>query len=109
MNIRSYINENRTRFIEEWASLIRIPSVSCQPAHKDDMLRCAERWKELLLEAGVQRAEIMPSEGNPFVYAEYSPLANSPYPNCPRLFSLRCDASGAIGLVAFQSMGASYS
>jgi acetylornithine deacetylase/succinyl-diaminopimelate desuccinylase-like protein len=35
------------------------------------MLRCAERWKELLLEAGVQRAEIMPSEGNPFVYAEY--------------------------------------
>ena len=80
MNIRSYINENRARFIEEWASLIRIPSVSCQPAHKDDMLRCAERWKELLLEAGVQRAEIMPSEGNPFVYAEYSPLANSQSP-----------------------------
>ena len=77
MNIRSYINENRARFVEEWASLIRIPSVSCQPAHKDDMLRCAERWKELLLEAGVQRAEIMPSEGNPFVYAEYSPLAQN--------------------------------
>ena len=73
MNIRSYIAENRTRFIEEWASLIRIPSVSCQPAHKDDMLRCAERWCELLLDAGVQRAEIMPSKGHPFVYAEYSP------------------------------------
>ena len=71
MNIRSYINENRARFFEEWASLIRIPSVSCQPAHKDDMLRCAERWKELLLEAGAQYADIMPSEGNPFVYAEY--------------------------------------
>ena len=68
MNIRSYIAENRARFIEEWAGLIRIPSVSCQPAHKDDMLRCAERWCELLLEAGVQRAEIMPSEGHPFVY-----------------------------------------
>ena len=59
MNIRSYIVENRTRFVEEWASLIRIPSVSCQPAHKDDMLRCAERWCELLLEAGVQRADIV--------------------------------------------------
>ena len=47
--IRAYINENRTRFMEEWASLIRIPSVSCQPAHKQDMLRCAERWCELVL------------------------------------------------------------
>ena len=72
--IRAYINENRTRFLEEWASLIRIPSISCQPAHKDDMLRCAERWRELLLEAGAQHAEIMPSAGHPFVYAEYSPM-----------------------------------
>ena len=77
MTIRDYIHENRARFMEEWASLIRIPSVSCQPAHKDDMLRCAERWKELLLQAGVQRAEVMPSQGNPFVYAEYSPISNS--------------------------------
>ena len=73
MNIRSYIAENRARFMEEWASLIRIPSISCQPAHKDDMLRCAERWRELLLEAGAQHAEVMPSQGNPFVYAEYIP------------------------------------
>ena len=73
MNIRSYIAENRARFMEEWASLIRIPSISCQPAHKEDMLRCAERWRELLLEAGAQHAEVMPSQGNPFVYAEYIP------------------------------------
>ena len=78
--IRSYIADNRARFLEEWASLIRIPSVSCQPAHRDDMLRCAERWCELLLAAGAQRAEIMPSAGHPFVYAEYSPIANSPSP-----------------------------
>ena len=71
MTIQDFILANRTRMYEEWASLIRIPSVSCQPEHKDDMLRCAERWKQLLLEAGVQKAEIMPSDGNPFVYAEY--------------------------------------
>ncbi len=58
--------------MEEWASLIRIPSVSCQAEHKADMLKCAERWKELLLAAGCQKAEILPSQGNPFVYAEYS-------------------------------------
>lgn len=56
--------------LDELFSLIRIPSVSAQPAHKEDMARCAERWKELLLQAGVDRAEVMPSRGNPMVYAE---------------------------------------
>ncbi|MBO4665505.1 MAG: dipeptidase [Paludibacteraceae bacterium] len=73
MTINEYIAANRSRFMEEWASLIRIPSVSCQAEHKADMLRCAERWRELLLAAGCQKAEVMPSKGNPFVYAEYIP------------------------------------
>ena len=73
MEIREYIAAHRARFMEEWASLLRIPSVSCQEEHRADMLRCAERWRELLLEAGAHHAEIMPSEGNPFVYAEYTP------------------------------------
>ena len=71
MTIQEYLAAHKARFMEEWASLIRIPSVSCQEEHKPDMLRCAERWKELLLEAGCQRAEVLPSKGNPFVYAEY--------------------------------------
>lgn len=68
--IKNYVEENKDRMLEELFSLIRIPSVSAQPAHKEDMVRCAERWKELLLEAGVDKAEVMPSEGNPMVYAE---------------------------------------
>lgn len=71
MDVREYISAHRERFIEEWASLIRIPSVSCQAEHKADMQRCAERWRELLVEAGVDRAEILNGKGNPFVYGEY--------------------------------------
>lgn len=78
MTITDYIAANRARFMEEWASLIRIPSVSCQPEHHQDMLRCAQRWKELLLKAGCQKAEIMPSKGNPFVYAEYQTTNSKP-------------------------------
>lgn len=74
MDIQAYIEAHKARFMEEWASLIRIPSISCQAEHKADMMRCAERWKELLLEAGCQHAEVLPSQGNPFVFAEYSPL-----------------------------------
>ncbi len=34
------------------------------------MVRCAERWKELILAAGADRAEVMPTDGNPVVYGE---------------------------------------
>lgn len=78
MKIQDYIQQNEARFMEEWASLIRIPSVSCQQEHKPDMLRCAERWVELLKEAGCQKAEVMPSDGNPFVFAEYIPSNENP-------------------------------
>lgn len=68
--IEHYIQDNEPRFLEELFSLIRIPSISSEPAHHDDMIRCAERWRELLLEAGADKAEVMPSDGNPLVYAE---------------------------------------
>ncbi len=70
MEIKSYIKENEQRFLDELFSLIRIPSVSAQPEHKADMTACANRWKELLLAAGADKAEVMPSDGNPLVYGE---------------------------------------
>ena len=70
MDIKQYILENEPRFLDELFSLIRIPSISAHPERKSDMLRCAERWVELLLAAGADRAEVMPSAGNPLVYAE---------------------------------------
>ena len=68
MEIKQYIQANEQRFLEELFSLIRIPSISALPEHKDDMLACAERWKQLLLEAGADEAHVMPSAGNPLVY-----------------------------------------
>lgn len=68
--IKSYIRDNEPRLLENLFSLIRIPSISALPEHHDDMLKCADRWKELLLAAGADRAEVMPSDGNPLVYAE---------------------------------------
>lgn len=71
MDIKNYIQENESRFFDELFSLIRIPSISAEAEHHEDMLRTAELWRELLLQAGVQHAEIMPTEGNPMVFAEY--------------------------------------
>jgi len=69
-NVTKYIEENKDRFLEELFTLIRIPSISSLSAHKDDMQRCAEQWKTLILEAGADKAEVIPSDGNPVVYGE---------------------------------------
>lgn len=68
--IKTYISENESRMLDELFSLIRIPSISAQPEHHDDMLACAERWRQLLLEAGADEAMVMPSQGNPMVFAQ---------------------------------------
>ena len=78
MDVREYIKENEPRFVDELASLIRIPSISAKPEHKDDMSACAQRWKELLLEAGADEAVVMPSKGNPLVYAEKRVAPDAP-------------------------------
>jgi acetylornithine deacetylase/succinyl-diaminopimelate desuccinylase-like protein len=68
--ITDYIETNRQRFLDELFELLRIPSISAQPEYKDDILRAAEQWKKILLDAGVDKAEICPTTGNPIVYAE---------------------------------------
>ena len=69
-DVKSYIEANKDRFLEELFELIRIPSISAESEHKPDMVRCAEKWKEFLLKAGCDKAEVMPSAGNPVVYGE---------------------------------------
>ncbi|MBO4282885.1 MAG: dipeptidase [Bacteroidales bacterium] len=69
-DIKAYIEQHKDRFLNELFELIRIPSVSAEAEHKEDMLRCAEKWRSLLLEAGADKAEIMPTAGNPVVYGE---------------------------------------
>lgn len=52
MEIKDYIKLHKSRFVEELFSLIRIPSVSAHAHRQPEIKQCAERWKELLLEAG---------------------------------------------------------
>ncbi len=69
-NIKQFIETNQQRFLNELFGLIRIPSISSEEKHKPDMVRAAEYWAQLLLEAGADKAEVMPTTGNPVVYGE---------------------------------------
>ena len=68
--IENYLEENKDRFLNELFGLIRIPSISSVSAHKPDMYKAAEYWKELLLSSGADKAEVFETAGNPVTYAE---------------------------------------
>ncbi len=68
--VKQFIEDNKERFMDELFEAIRIPSISSLSDHKDDMVRMAEYLKNALLNAGVDKAEVMPTDGNPVVYGE---------------------------------------
>lgn len=68
--INNYVKANEDRFLDELFELIRIPSISSLPEHKEDMYRAAEKWKEILLAAGADKAEVIETNGNPVTYGE---------------------------------------
>ncbi len=68
--VKAYIESNKDRFLEELFGLIRIPSISSLSDHKADMVRAAEYWRDSILQAGADKAEVMPTDGNPVVYGE---------------------------------------
>lgn len=68
--MKQYIEQNNERFLQELFSLLRIPSISSESAHKSDMYRCAERLVELLKEAGADRAAVYETTGHPVVFGE---------------------------------------
>jgi acetylornithine deacetylase/succinyl-diaminopimelate desuccinylase-like protein len=67
---KEYQEKNKDRFLDELLELLRIPSVSARSEHKEDMVQCAEKVKQRLLEAGAGKAEIFPTGGHPVVYGE---------------------------------------
>ena len=67
---QAYINKNLPTILEELFSLIRIPSVSAHQHAREALYQCANQWVNLLLKAGVDKAVVMETKGNPVVYAE---------------------------------------
>lgn len=69
-DLHQYIVQHQDRFLDELFSLIKIPSISSKEQHKPDMYKCASRWKELLIEAGVDSCDVMETKGHPVVFAQ---------------------------------------
>jgi len=69
-NIKSYVQENKDRFINELIELLKIPSVSADTAYSQDVIDTSEAVKLSLENAGCDFVEICETDGYPIVYGE---------------------------------------
>ena len=69
-NARTYIENNKDRFLNELIELLKIPSISADSAYKNDVIKTAEAVKESLIKAGCDTVEICETPGYPIVFGE---------------------------------------
>ncbi len=67
---QSYIKKNKKRFLNELLDLLKIPSISADPAYKKDILKTAKFVAKSLKDAGLENVEICPTAGYPIVYGD---------------------------------------
>ncbi|WP_310991264.1 dipeptidase [Aequorivita marina] len=67
---KPYIEKNKDRFLDELVELLKIPSISADPAYKKDVLTTADAVKVQLEKAGCDSVEICETPGYPIVYGE---------------------------------------
>ena len=67
---KSYISENKQRFIDELIELLKIPSISANSNYKADVIHTADAVKNSLQKAGCDQVEICETPGFPIVYGE---------------------------------------
>jgi len=72
-----FIDQNEKRYQDELFELLRIPSVSADPKHKDDIRRAAEWTKNKLASMGLD-ARLFETPGHPLVYGEWLKAPGKP-------------------------------
>lgn len=70
--------ENRGQFVEELKALLRVESVSTDPARREDVRRAAQMCAAELQRIGMERVELVETEGHPLVVAEWMHAAGAP-------------------------------
>ncbi len=68
---QNYLEENKSRFLDELLDFIRIPSISALPEHTVDVQRAGEWVAARLARAGIENIQTLPTGGHPVVYGDW--------------------------------------
>jgi len=78
----AYARENQQRFLHELKDLLRIPSVSTTPEHKNDVQRAAQFVAKDLERIGMENVELIQGKGHPLIYADWLHAPGKPTVLC---------------------------
>src|SRR5438309_6434336 len=73
-----FLDETREQGLRELEDFLRIPSISSQPDHADDVRRAAGHLAEQYQRIGLQNVEVIDTAGHPVVYADWLKAPGKP-------------------------------
>jgi len=71
LRLGAYVEAERDRITETLFDYLRIPSISSQPDHADDVRASAEFTAAMLRDAGLDHVEVLETDGLPAVYGDW--------------------------------------
>ncbi len=71
MTPQQYARDNEPRFLEELMAFLRIPSISTQPEHDDDIRAAADWLGAAMTEAGLENVRVIDTPRHPLVYGDW--------------------------------------
>ena len=74
----AYAQQHHDRAVSELEDFLRIPSISTDSDYDDDVQRAAGFLADRLREAGMDRVEVMDTDGHPIVFAEHHTSDDKP-------------------------------
>ena len=77
LNLEQYLDQQHEQFENELYELLRIPSISTDSQHGEDVRRAAGWLVDHLSNLGLT-TELIENGGNPIIYAESAPVAGAP-------------------------------
>ena len=78
----NYARENQQKFLGELKDLLRIPSVSTAPEHKEDVRRAAMFVADDMRRIGLENVEVIPTKNHPLVYGDWLHAPDKPTVLC---------------------------
>lgn len=75
--IEAEFDKNFERYLSEWKEFLKFPSISMEPEHADNCLRCAS-WLSSHLESIGFSSRIIETSSHPLVFAEYAGDPSAP-------------------------------
>ncbi len=79
---QTFVEQNKTRLLDELKEFLRIPSISTLPENKEDVRRAARFVGDSLSRAGLENVQIINTDGHPLVYADWLHAPGKPTVLC---------------------------